>query len=86
MQHFVVVGLVGRVSTLFGLLMVVPLLFSWAQHDGASRAIVISMLITISLGLATILARTTCARPIDLSQRTRCKGCRHCRSVNCYVT
>jgi trk system potassium uptake protein TrkH len=65
MQYFVVVGLVGRLSTLFGLLMAVPLLFSWAQHDGASKAFVISMLITISLGLAMILATRRFGRELQ---------------------
>ena len=65
MQYLVVVGLVGRLSALFGLLMAVPLLFSWAEHDGAETAFVSSMSITMALGLMMILATRRFGRELQ---------------------
>src|SRR6185503_5799270 len=58
MGLFAVVALVGRLVVLFALLMVVPLLFAWFDHDRAERAFVLSTLITAVIGGAmSLLAR-----------------------------
>ncbi len=50
-----VVALVGRMVTLFAVLMLVPLAFAWLGHDGGERAFVVATGITFAAGIAASL-------------------------------
>lgn len=56
MSPLAVVALVGRMVVLFGLLMVVPLVFALAAHDPAEQAFLISIAVTFAAGAAASLA------------------------------
>lgn len=49
-QRLAVLGLVGRMILMFGVLMVVPLLFAWLRADGALSAFVWSVVVTLGAG------------------------------------
>ncbi|CAD5374096.1 Trk system potassium uptake protein TrkH [Rubrivivax sp. A210] len=51
-----VIALIGRIVTLFGLLMGVPLAFALVPHDPAESAFITSMGLTLALGLGMSLA------------------------------
>ncbi len=55
MNPFAVVGLVGRIVTVFAALMLVPLVFALSAHDPAENAFLIASAITAFLGAATSL-------------------------------
>jgi trk system potassium uptake protein TrkH len=56
MSPLAVVALVGRMVTLFALLMLVPLGFAWVDHDRAEDAFILATAITFCSGLAMSLA------------------------------
>jgi trk system potassium uptake protein TrkH len=56
MGSLAVVALVGRMVSLFALLMLVPDLFAYTEHDAAEHAFLTSTAITLSCGVAMSLA------------------------------